>query len=206
MEWIDAAQAAFQAVRDTLQALLIDASPWLFFSLMAVLPLFGAPIALFLVLCGRYSWDVALIGVLLAGLVNLSLSYLIAHSLARPLLQRLILRGRYRIPTVTPGNQFRVLLITRLTPGIPYAIQNYLLGVTRMPFGLYLWFSLLVLLLWAVAFITLGQSFFQGQPWLAAGGLLLILCLSLLAQHLLRRQPRDSTPPTLIRDDQASPP
>ncbi len=193
--------AAYQALRAALQALLTDASPLLFFTLMALLPLLGAPIALFLVLCGRFSWDVALTGVVLAGLANLSLSYLIAHSLARPLLQRLIRRGHYRIPTVTPGNQFRVLLITRLTPGIPYAVQNYVLGVTRMPFWLYLWFSLLVLMAWALAFITLGQSFFQGQPWLAVGGLLLILCLGLLAQQLLRRQPADAAAEALITED-----
>ncbi len=204
MDVLDPVLTLYQALRDALQSLLVGADPVLFFGLMAVLPLFGAPIALFLVLCGRFSWDIALIGVVLAGLANLSLSYLIAHSVARPLLQRLLSRSRYRIPSVTADNQFQVLLITRLTPGIPYAIQNYVLGVTRMPFWLYLSFSLLVLIAWAVAFITLGQSFFNGQPWLAVAGLLLILGTGLLGQSLLKRQQRKAGRDEIVADETSS--
>ena len=43
-----------------------------------------------------------------------------------------------RIPDLPQGNDLRLILILRLTPVLPFFLQNYTLGLFRVPFRLYL--------------------------------------------------------------------
>jgi len=52
--------------------------------------------------------------------------------------EKLLAAGTLRVPELPGGNQLRLLLALRLTPGVPMFFQNYLLGFLRVPFRMYL--------------------------------------------------------------------
>jgi len=52
--------------------------------------------------------------------------------------EKLLAATSLRIPELPRGNDLRMILIVRLTPGLPLFLQNYLLGFFRVPFRLYL--------------------------------------------------------------------
>lgn len=117
---------------------------WGFVLAMSVLPVVGFPIAAFYLFAGFAfdfwnGWAYCLIGLA----VNMSLSYLVArHLLKGPLTVFLNARG-YTLPKLSEVNQFRFVFLLRTIPGPPFPLQNYLLSLIGIPFGLYLSVSLL---------------------------------------------------------------
>ena len=80
---------------------------------------------------------------MLAITLNLAWTYWLAAGPARRLVERLLASSSIRIPDLPRGDHFRLILVLKLTPGIPFFFQNYLLGFLRAPFTLYLILSVL---------------------------------------------------------------
>lgn len=166
--------------------------PVAFFAAMAVLPTVAVPISLFTIVAGEaFAPQMGLGAVIAVALVvlavNLALTYWVARYAARPLLTRLLLRYGYKVPRVTRDNALAVTLVMRLTPGIPYAVQGYVLGIAEVPFGLYMLVSWLFQVPWAVGFIVLGQGLLKGNFAVAAKGLGVIVVVAVLV-HWLRKK------------------
>ena len=170
---------------DILQAYLRKTHPAVFFSLLAVLPAFGVPVSPFYLVSAVYGIGFSLTCIAAAIAANLVLIYWLGVGVFHPVIKRLIRRTRYSIPKVHPSNYSKITLLVRITPGLPYFIQGYLLAIGGIPFGIYFVISWVVQLCAAAAFIILGESAFQGKSGMAVLGICLILVL-MLATKIIR--------------------
>jgi uncharacterized membrane protein YdjX (TVP38/TMEM64 family) len=126
------------------RAVLDTSSLWIFFLAMASLPVFGFPISACYIYAGvafePLEASLVCIGALL---VNMSVSYALAHSVLKKPIVRLLEKRSWTLPTLTDENQFRFTFLVRTIPGPPFFFQNLALGIAGIPFWTYLWISLL---------------------------------------------------------------
>ena len=183
--------ARFKELLEQLIAVIRDMGPWVFFTAMAVLPAFGVPMLAFTIPAGEaFRAQLGLPAVIALALaciaINLAFTYWIARYALRPLLMRLITRYGYTVPRITPENALSVLLLVRLTPGPPYALQGWLLGCGEAPFRLYMLVSWLAVLPYAIAGIILGEGIFKGNFKAVVGGIGLIVAAAIAVQWVRR--------------------
>jgi uncharacterized membrane protein YdjX (TVP38/TMEM64 family) len=142
--------------------------PFPFFAAMSLLPAAGFPIMVFSLSAGvlfvpqiGLGWAIA--GVLLSLGINISLTYWLARYALRPLLERVVRRLGYGLPQVAPEDHLSLTLLCRITPGPPFFVQNYLLGLAGVPFWTYLWVSWAISATYSVAMVVFGDSLMQGS-------------------------------------------
>jgi uncharacterized membrane protein YdjX (TVP38/TMEM64 family) len=157
-----------------------DAGAWPFFAAMAVLPAVGFPVSAFNVVAGPvFGPTMGVAGVIACGslaiAVNLAGCYWLAAGAMRPLMERLVKRLGYALPELPMGTAWEIILMVRIIPGPPLFLQNYLLGLARVPFGIYLLVSLLVQVAFLTATVTAGDALMRGD-WraLAIAGALFV--------------------------------
>lgn len=123
---LDMLYAVFEALNTQLSRL--DAIALI--PLMAILPIFGFPIAVVYLVAGARFGPV-MGGVVVAGItaVHLLGSYLIGRSFLRKPLQRLLEKRGHHLPQVPADEQAAVCLIAGLIPGLPYFVRNYLIAL-----------------------------------------------------------------------------
>jgi uncharacterized membrane protein YdjX (TVP38/TMEM64 family) len=182
----------FRVLIERLIVIIRDAGPWIFFGGMALLPVVGAPLMAFTMTAGTaFSSQMTLGGVIAATLaaiaVNIALTYWLARRAVRPLLEKLLKRFGYAVPRVTSDNALSIALLVRLTPGPPFFLQSYILGLAEVPFRLYMIVSWLCVLPWAVGAVVLGRGLFDGNFGVVATGLGVII-VAVAAVHLIRRK------------------
>ena len=153
---------------DLFVATIRDMGPWVFFAAMVVLPAIGAPLMAFNLVAGEaFAPQMTMPGVIVtvaaAIAVNLLLTYWLARYALRPLLTRLVMRYGYSVPRVTKENALMVALIVRLTPGPPYFLQSYLLGLAEVPLRLFMLVSWLAVLPIAISAVVLGKAAREGN-------------------------------------------
>lgn len=185
----------FQGWIEDGMALIRRAGPWAFFSAMAVLPAIGAPLAAFTIPAGEaFADQMGLGGVIAVALTvlvfNLALAYGVARYVFRPVLVNLIKRYGYEIPRVTPENALSVALLVRLTPGPPYAVQNFILGVAEVPFRIFMIVSWLAVAPWEVGGIVLGKGLFEGNFKIVAIGMGVLVVAVVIVQWLRKKYSR----------------
>ncbi len=173
----------------------LEANLWAFAFALATLPGLGFPLSPLLVLFGivmgpRYGLPVAC----LIGIVSLAIcsvwTYALSAGPLRGLLTGYVLRKR-ELPQLTDRNALRLGFIMRITPGIPYALQNVVLGVMGLKFKPYLLVSIPITSCWTVGLILTGGAIFQGSFGLAiSGGLVLVVLV--LVTRILRSQTKNN--------------
>jgi len=136
-----------------------EAGFWSFFAGLALLPLFGVPITPLLVLAGvTFGLLPALAGCALAIAFNLTLSYLLARHLLRNWLVRMAERRQYELPSAGSRSRITALLLVRITPGPPLALKNYVGALIEAPFAVYFAIYWTTTMLYALAFLLMGDS------------------------------------------------
>lgn len=168
-----------------------DAGPVVFFTAQAVLPSIGFPQSAFSLPAGtlfgpQLGMPLVVLLSLLALAVNMALSYWLASHLLRPVLERLILRLGYKPPQVASGDSTDLIILLRVAPGVPFPVQNYLLGLARVPFGKFIFVSCLISGPLNTAFVLFGDALLQGKGRIALTSFLVIMALAMGA-HLLRK-------------------
>ena len=190
---LDEGRRIWTVVFDTLAA----AGPGVFFAAMAVLPVAGVPMSPFAFaagpLFGARLGTPATIGLgLVAITFNLTVAYWLARRWLRPVLARLVARLGYKMPQVESGDATDLIVLLRVTPGPPFFVQNYLLGLAEVPFGRYLVISCAVQWSYNVAIMLFGDALSQGRGKMAmlAIGLLaaLVVGTHLVRKHLARKK------------------
>jgi uncharacterized membrane protein YdjX (TVP38/TMEM64 family) len=174
-----------------------DAGPTAYFLAMAVLPAFGMPLLAF-ALPAKVAFGVQLgtAGVLACALAamaaNLLLAYWLARFTLRPRLTRLLSRLGYRLPPVAAGDVTDLIVLARVTPGVPFVVQNYLLGLAEVPLARYMVVSCLVSGAHTTAFVLLGDALQNGRGKLAVAAIGLLMafaaCTHLARKHYGKRQ------------------
>ena len=172
-------------------ALIRSASPWAFFAGMAVLPAVGVPVLAFILSAGplwaeKLGMGNVILCSLLALTVNFNLTYFLARWAFRPLLTKLVTQLGYKLPRAEEGDATSLIVIMRVTQGIPYCVQNYLLGLAEVPCGKYFLWTAVLSLPQNVAAILFGDAIMHGKGRTVAmvAGLLVAL---VAATHLVRR-------------------
>lgn len=168
--------------------------PLAFFTAMALLPAAGFPLMAFALTAGpAFGAQLGLGGILfgsaLAITVNVVLTYWLARRALRPLLAWALARLGYQIPVVPAADQFEVTLLVRITPGPPFFVQSYLLGLAEIPFRTYLLPSLLFPMINLSGVVIFGDALMHGKGKVAVLGISLVVA-GLLGVHLLRRHLR----------------
>ncbi|MDY6824958.1 MAG: hypothetical protein SWH68_14355 [Thermodesulfobacteriota bacterium] len=113
--------------------------PALILGLFVALPIVGFPISIFLILLGfRFGpwWGMAV----MAGGIPLHLlaSFGLSHSYFRPLMERFAWKRGVSIPRVPENRHMEFSVIFMAVPGLPYAIKNYMLALSGVPFRIFL--------------------------------------------------------------------
>jgi uncharacterized membrane protein YdjX (TVP38/TMEM64 family) len=175
---------------DQIVAKVREAGPVAFFSAMAVLPAFGVPALAFMLPAGpvfapSLGMPLVLALALAALTVNMVLAYWLARYALRPWLARLITRLGYQLPQVPPGDTTALIVLLRVTPGVPALAQNYLLGLADTPFGKYLLVSCLCAWPHISVYVYFGEKLREGNRGLILIGVLLVVAL-VAAARLVR--------------------
>jgi uncharacterized membrane protein YdjX (TVP38/TMEM64 family) len=165
-----------------------QAPPPLLFLAMALLPLLGLPISPFWVAAGirlGVFWGTVLAAAAL--IVNFTIGYLLARTFLSNPIRRFLARRGHTIPQFTPGEQTQLILMVRITPGVPLFIQNYLLGTAGVSFLRYLLASIPAQLAYAAAFIWVGNSLSSNRTWRILLAISAFAAIA-IAINLLRRR------------------
>jgi uncharacterized membrane protein YdjX (TVP38/TMEM64 family) len=177
---------------DTVVLALREAGPRVFFGAMALLPAVGFPLSPFTVAAGPVfgptlgaGWVIG--WSLTAVVANLLLTYWLANRALRPLVSRLLTHFGIRLPDTKVGGAWQLAWIVRLTPGPPFWVQSYLLGLIRVPLVPYLIVSTFVMAGYIVALVCGGEAIVQGNGRLAftAAG---VLVVTVAVLQLLRKR------------------
>lgn len=118
---------------------------------------------------------------------NIALTHVLASRALRSPLQYLLNRLGYQLPRVQSGDVTDLTVLLRVTPGLPFPVQNYLLGLASVPFVRYFVVSCLIAFPLNAAIIFFGEALLQGQGKLALAGLLMLLA-AIVGIHLVRRR------------------
>ncbi len=162
---------------------LKQTNPLVFFGLFAILPALGCPISPFyLIAPGLYALKWNALGFGLAIGLNISLGYWIASGFMKPLAEKMVARVGQKVPQVSGSEAAKITLAVRFTPGVPFCLKNYLLGLAGVPYRTYLWASWPVELAWALAIVTLGDSIFQGKAGMGLIGGVFLIALILITK------------------------
>lgn len=181
--------------RDAMTVWKEDAGPLPFFAAMATLPAIGIPMTPFFVIAGAtFGVGLGLVGSGVALGLNLVLCYGIARSGLRARLAALLRRFGYELPDFEEKGAVRFTMLVKLAPGVPGAAKNYLLGLTGVPFPLYLGLSILMSGAYGAVCVVLGVSLFEHDVHRAAvaGAVVLALAVALGAWWWARRRSRAS--------------
>jgi uncharacterized membrane protein YdjX (TVP38/TMEM64 family) len=165
--------------------------PVAFFLAMATLPAVGAPLSAFTLTAGPVFAPTLGLGVVIffalsAITINMAASYWLARWAFRPLAEKIFRRLGYALPRAQAGDEVDLIVLLRVTPGVPFPVQNYLLGLAEMPFGKYLLVSCAIQWPINAAFIAFGDALLQGRGKVALIALSVIVAL-LAGTQLVRK-------------------
>lgn len=171
---METAKSAWARIEDFLRE-----HPWCLFAGLVVLPGFPVPTSAILLIVGTVWGErpfMACCISMAAITLNMTWTYWLAARPGRGLVERWLATGAVRIPELPKDNHLRMLLILRLTPGIPFFLQNYLLGFLRVPFRLYLPLSVACNALFTVGFILSAAGIAGGslKPLISGVGLIVV--------------------------------
>jgi len=166
----------------------------LFYLGMALIPLLGLPVVPFYMAAGAaYDFPVSMVGIGLALLLNLTVSYWIARGLSGPV-SRLLARAGWKIPQVPSSQYVQFTILVRLAPGAPLMVQNYILGLSGAPFLLYLAVSWPTEMLIATGYVLIGDSLYDRSWGILFAGVAFIIFVILLTQFLRSTLKTDAIP------------
>jgi len=173
----------------------LEENPWALFVVMATLPGLGFPSSATLMLFGvvvapHYGMPAAVALAIAAQSLCSIWTYGLAAGPLKRLLRRYLQRER-ALPEMSKHNAVRLGLILRLTPGIPYALQNIILGIMGMRFRDYLLVSIPTTSLWTACFVITGGAIFKGQLGWAITGFVILIVVILATRMRSRKNPVD---------------
>jgi uncharacterized membrane protein YdjX (TVP38/TMEM64 family) len=172
-------------------AAIASAGPFIFFSAMALLPAVGAPTLAFALIAGpafgaRMGMPLVITCGIVALTINLTLTYWLARTWLRPLVTRLFARFGYPLPQVSGSDATDLIVLLRVTPGIPFSVQNYTLGLANAPFVRYFAISCGIQWVLNAGFMLFGDALSQGRGKMVLTAVLL-LATATVATQLARK-------------------
>jgi uncharacterized membrane protein YdjX (TVP38/TMEM64 family) len=163
-----------------------------FFAAYAVLPAFGFPVSVFALSAGPVFGPVLGLPLVLvlAGLcmaVNMTISYVLARRFLRPWVTRLLKYLGYSIPVVALEKHRMFTVLVRVTPGPPYVLQSFLLGLIEVPYWIYMMISWPIVTALAALVIMFGDAVAQGRGRVALLAIFGVGVLAVLIRWVRKR-------------------
>lgn len=176
------ARAALESVR--------RAPPLLFFAALVVATFLPVPVALFYLTAGvAYGVAPALAWIAGSLVVSNVLIHTASRTVLRPTLEALVARRGHRIPRFDSAlDEALFITLIRLTPGIPYFLQNLVLAVAKLDLLRFVVLSVAIQMIYVTGFVVLGRSALEGQLGWTIGGLALIVAVAAGARMLAKRR------------------
>ena len=207
---VGASHLGLRAQADRVIEVFRAAGPAPFFVAMALLPGIGFPLSAFLAVAGPvFGPTMGVPAVVMCAIaaitINVALSYWVAARALHPLMERVVRRLGYRLPEIQPPAAWAAILVLRIVPGTPFCLQSFILGLARVPFGIYMLVSTLVPAAYVTAVIVLGDAIVRGDRTAMAWAGVLFLAAGVVL-HVIRKRMR-SSPPGLagkLAEDQRS--
>lgn len=176
---------------ERLMAFFREAGPAAYFAAMAVLPAVGVPVSVFTLTAGPVFGErlgmPLVVGLSMAAItLNVVLTWALARRALRPFLEKWLTRFGYRLPQLAVEDMTDVAILIRVTPGSPFVVQNYLLGLAGVPFGKNLLVAFVVQAFYTPAFVLFGDALLHGKGKMAmlAASLLVV---AVVVTHLVRK-------------------
>lgn len=173
-------------------AVVTGAGPVVYFCAMALLPAAGVPMAPFAMGAGPlFGAELGFTTIILLGIVaitfNLTVTYWLSRRWLRPFFTRLLARFGHKLPEVEGGDATDLIVLLRVTPGIPFFVQNYLLGLANAPFLRYLAISCGIQWTLNTAFMLFGDALAKGRGKLVLSAVLLLVAV-IVGTHFVRKR------------------
>ncbi|HBE22683.1 MAG TPA: hypothetical protein DDW21_04430 [Verrucomicrobiales bacterium] len=168
---------------------LCQAHPVLLFLAIAILPGMGFPASPLLIAAG-VAWGGGLRACSLAisaSAINMTWTYFLATGIGKPLLLRLFGKRLQKWEAPQGKNLYLITAALRLTPGIPFFLQNYALGIMGIPFLPYILMSIPLSGIYMIGFVVSGGAILSGNIAQALAGMGLILLVTLLLRFIRSR-------------------
>jgi len=166
----------------------------LFLVLMAVLPVFGFPISIFLILAAvKFGFALGVLATMVLIPLHLLGSWLLARTFLYPHLEDFMASTGYQLPRF-PND--RTLLFTSLfvlIPGPPYFLKNYLLALSGIKFRYYFSINWSMELAVCIPVVGLGRSAVDMNFGLAGLFAAIIAVGYLVSLHLKKRFSKTET-------------
>lgn len=148
--------------------LLKQTDPGLFFGCMAMLPAIGFPLSAFNIAAGPAfgsSLGLPLVITLAfaAITVNVAINYVLARYALRPIALAAARWLGYSLPAIPAHRHLAAAFIVRITPGPPFFVQSYLLGLANVHFLPYMVASCLIPWLYTTLVIVGGDAAMHGR-------------------------------------------
>ncbi len=175
------AQAALESIR--------SAPPLLFFAAFVVATFLPVPIALFYLTAGvAYGIAPALTWIAGSLVVSNLIILTASKTFLRPSLEALVARRGHRIPRFESGlDEALFITLIRLTPGIPYFVQNLILAVAQLDLLRFVVLSVAIQMIYVTGFVVLGRSALDGSLTWALAGVALLVALAAGARVMAKR-------------------
>lgn len=194
LAWFMLRGVDLRALAETGFARLREAGPWVFFAAMAVLPAVGFPITLFTLTAGpAFGLGISLPAAAAAMIVNMTINYWIARRWLRPAVEWFFRHTGYKILRSKAENHRMLTVLVRVTPGLPYFAQGFVLGLAEVPFRIYLPISFAVQYSFAVGFLVFGEALMRGRTGMIILGACILVAVVVVVQFLRRRYARRDT-------------
>ena len=165
----------------------LKANPWSLFLAIVFLPGLPVPVSALLILAGAVwgtTWWACLL-VVLALALNMTWTYWVAAYPARGIMEKILSSTSIKIPELPKKDHVRLILVLRLTPGLPLFVHNYILGFFRAPFPLYLALSVALSGPIAVGILLTGGALLKGNAGMAITGIG-VLVIAIVGTKILR--------------------
>ena len=152
---------------------------------------FGAPASPFLFTAGAaFSFAENMLGLLCGFTVSLLISHFWANRLFRRQLERFLAAKAPPWAAAVLQKPALAIILVRMTPGVPYVVQNCFLAPICPSRTLFLVCSLPPLMIMAVLLLKLGAGFMAGNYWLCFALVLVLAAIGFAFKWHWQRQKR----------------
>jgi uncharacterized membrane protein YdjX (TVP38/TMEM64 family) len=154
-----------------------------------ILPLLGFPLNIFLFLLGaRFDPGTALLIMFSGMAVHQGITFPTANTLLRPLIENILTRRKISLPQLPENGFIWPSIIFMAVPGPTYAMKNYLLSLSGIPFRAFFLISWLVQAVMGIPIVLAGETLAGRHFKMLPAVLLLMGMLYALRFWLVRRR------------------
>ena len=169
--------------------------PLALYAALVVLPGFGLPASVLLVLAGVVWGPSAQTCAIALSAISFNLFWTrwLAAGPGKKIIARLLGNRWARLEQISRDDLYRLTCILRVTPGLPLFAQNYILGLLHVPILPYMAISVPLIGIWVVGFVLSGDGISHGKIGTAITGVGLLLGAVLIVRMIRSRMQTHKT-------------